>query len=258
MMNSPTGGMPPRTMDHSEARVSLGVYVLGAIDPAERALVEAHLATCRECRDELAGLAGLPALLARVSTEEAIALAATDDGPFPAALGEEPEPPHELLATVLDLTAARRRRRRWRDASLGVAAALIIAVGVFGGLRLGSSPAQPTNAAHGQSGLYVGPPNGSMTTATGTSGDMVATVAYTQMGWGTQVDTKVKGIPVGTNCQLWAIDSKGTRFLVGNWVTDNLEGGVWYPGSTALSGKDISGFQVTVGHGQAINVPVPA
>ena len=44
----------------------LGVYVLGAIDPADRALVEAHLTTCRDCRDELAGLAGLPALLSRV------------------------------------------------------------------------------------------------------------------------------------------------------------------------------------------------
>ncbi|MGH3164301.1 MAG: anti-sigma factor family protein, partial [Trebonia sp.] len=66
-------------MDCGEARISLGVYVLGAIDPAERALVDAHLATCRDCRDELAGLAGLPALLARVSTEEAVALA--EDGP---------------------------------------------------------------------------------------------------------------------------------------------------------------------------------
>jgi anti-sigma factor RsiW len=254
MMDSPPGGATPRTMDHSEARISLGVYVLGAIDPAERALVEAHLATCRQCRDELAGLAGLPALLARVSTEEAIALAAVDDGPFPAALDEEPEPPRELLATVLDLTAARRRRRRWRDASLGVAAALIIAAGVFGGLRLGSSPAQPTNVAQQQSGLYVGPPSGSMTTKTGTSGNMVATVAYTQMGWGTQLDTKVNGIPVGTNCRLYAIDSKGNHFLVGNWVTDNLEGKVWYPGSTAVLAKDISSFQVTVGNGQTIKV----
>ena len=58
-----------------EARVSLGVYVLGAIDPADRALVDAHLTTCRDCRDELAGLAGLPALLSRVSAEEAFALA---------------------------------------------------------------------------------------------------------------------------------------------------------------------------------------
>jgi len=124
--------MTQSTMDCPEVRISLGVYVLGAIDPAERAVVDAHLATCRDCRDELAGLAGLPALLARVSMEEAIALAATDDDPFPVTGGDTLEPPRELLATVIDLTAARRRRRRWRDASLGVAAALVIAVGVFG------------------------------------------------------------------------------------------------------------------------------
>ncbi|MGH3252229.1 MAG: anti-sigma factor family protein [Trebonia sp.] len=238
------------TMDCPEARISLGVYVLGAIDPAERALVDAHLATCRDCRDELAGLAGLPALLARVSTEEAIALATTD-GPLPADVSEVPGPPPELLATVLDLTSARRRRRRWRDASLGVAAALIIAVGVFGGLRLGSSPAQPSAVA---SGLYVGPTNGPVRTATGQSGDMTATVSYSSMGWGSQLDAKVKGIPVGTNCQLWVIDSKGNRVLAGNWVTDNLEGSVWYPGSTALFSQDIAAFQITVGHGQSIQV----
>jgi hypothetical protein len=256
MMESPPGGLPPRApraMDCPEARVSLGVYVLGAIDPAERAQVDAHLATCRDCRDELAGLAGLPALLARVSTEEAIALATTD-GPFPAAAGEAAEPPRELLATVLDLTAARRRRRRWREASLGVAAALVIAVGVFGGVQLGSSPAPLTNAAQGQAALYNGPANGPMQTVTGKSGDTAATVAYSSMGWGTQVDVKVNGIPVGTNCQLWAIDANGNRYLAGTWVTDNNEGKVWYPGSVGLSSKNVAAFQVTVGHGQSIQV----
>jgi hypothetical protein len=61
--------------DCSEARVALGVYVLGAIDPAERAQVDAHLATCEACQAELAELADLPALLALVPAEEAIALA---------------------------------------------------------------------------------------------------------------------------------------------------------------------------------------
>ncbi|HXO25557.1 MAG TPA: zf-HC2 domain-containing protein, partial [Streptosporangiaceae bacterium] len=59
-----------QTWDCGDARLALGVYVLGAIDPTERALVDAHLATCRDCRDELAGLAGLPALLARVNPDE--------------------------------------------------------------------------------------------------------------------------------------------------------------------------------------------
>jgi hypothetical protein len=253
MMESPSGGTAPRTMDCPEVRISLGVYVLGAIDPAERALVDAHLATCRDCRDELAGLAGLPALLARVSTEEAIALAATD-GPFPAAAGEAAEPPRELLATVLDLTAARRRRRRWLEAGLGVAAALVIAVGVFGGLRLESSPAPLTNVAQGQAALYNGPPDGPMETVTGKSGDMAATVSYSPMGWGTQVDVKVNGIPVGTSCQLWAIGTNGKRVLVGTWVTDNDEGHVWYPGSVGLQSKDVAAFEITVGRGQAIQV----
>jgi hypothetical protein len=240
-------------MDCPEARISLGVYVLGAIDPAERAQVDAHLATCQECRDELAGLAGLPALLARVTKEEAIALADTgDDSPFSLAEVAQPEPPRELLATVLDLTAARRRRRRWRNASIGVAAAAIVAVGVFGSLQVGSSPAQ--TAAGVQQSLPVGPQNGPMETVTGQSGGMTATVSYSSMGWGTAVDTKVKGIPMDTNCTLWAIDSSGNRHAVANWVTDNLEGTIWYPGSVGMPTKDISAFEVTVGQGKAIQI----
>ena len=39
-----------QTWECAEARPALGVYVLGAIDPAERGLVDAHLVTCRDCR----------------------------------------------------------------------------------------------------------------------------------------------------------------------------------------------------------------
>ena len=254
MTHPPSSGTTPhapRAMDCQEARVSLGVYVLGAIDPAERALVDAHLATCRDCRDELAGLAGLPALLARVSTEEAIALAVAD-GPA-AAFDEMPEPPRELLATVLDLTAARRRRRRWQEIGLGLAAALVIATGVFGGLRLGAGPAPPSALSGGS--LWAGTPNGAWETAQGQSGTTTAAVSYRSMGWGTQLDTKVTGIPLGTSCQLYVIDSTGQRVLVGGWVTDNDEGAVWYPGSAAVPSEDVTGFQLTVAHGQTIDIP---
>lgn len=237
-------------MECPDARQSLGVYVLGAIEPADRALVDSHLATCRDCRDELAGLAGLPALLARIGTEEAIALAVTDD-PLPP--GEAPEPPRELLATVLDLAAARRRRRRWQEATLGLAAALIVAAGVFGGLQLSSSPAQPSSVASGN--LFAGNPNGAWQTAAGHSADMTATVTYRSMGWGTQVAAKVTGIPVGTSCQLWVIDSAGKRLLAGGWMTDKAEGTVWYPGSASVPGTDVAAFEVTVANGQAIEVP---
>jgi hypothetical protein len=68
------------TLDCPEARIALGVYVLGAIDADERAAVDAHLDSCQECRAELAELAELPGLLALVPVEEAIALA---EGPLP-------------------------------------------------------------------------------------------------------------------------------------------------------------------------------
>jgi Putative zinc-finger len=50
----------------ARARQELGVYVLGAIEPAQRAQTGRHLAACPQCRTELAGLAGLPALLRKV------------------------------------------------------------------------------------------------------------------------------------------------------------------------------------------------
>jgi hypothetical protein len=246
------------TMECTDAKLSLGVYVLGAIEPADRALVDSHLTTCRDCRDELAGLAGLPALLARVSPEEAMALAVIDGPPEADFTGMprlprpgEMSPPPELLATVLDLTAARRRRRRWRDASIGVAAALIIAVGVFSGLRLGSSSGQSPTTASGS--LYSGVA-GAWQTATGHSGTTTATVSYRSMGWGTELDTVVHGIPIGTQCELYVTDSAGKRIQVGDWVTDAAEGTVWYPGSVALSSKAITSFQVTVGSGKPIEI----
>src|SRR6266566_313369 len=64
-----------------EIKQALGVYVLGAIDPAERAQVEEHLATCADCREELASLAGLPALLRKVPVVEAERLAVAEQDP---------------------------------------------------------------------------------------------------------------------------------------------------------------------------------
>jgi predicted anti-sigma-YlaC factor YlaD len=233
-----------------EARVSLGVYVLGAIDPADRAVVDAHLATCRDCRDELAGLAGLPALLSRVSVEEAFALASVE-APSPEGQAGGREAPPELLASVIDLTAARRRRRRWRDAGLGVAAALIVAAGVFGGLGITSSPSSPP-ALSGPN--YAGQANGPWRTLTTSAVGMSASVAYRPMGWGTQLAVKVSGIPIGTSCELWVIGADGSRTLAGGWVTDNREGAVWYPGSAGMPDSGMRGFQVTVSGAQTLRL----
>ena len=218
----------------TDARTSLGVYVLGAIDPAERALVDAHLLTCQDCRDELAGLAGLPALLARVNqdeisriTSEDTVRAVTDD-----------RPPGELIGTVLDLAAARRRRTRWRFAA-AAAAVVAVAGGLFGGL---SSITTTRTVA-----IPVSPGDTHWETVEATSAvtGASASVAYSHELWGDAFEVLVDHIPVGTTCQLWVVHPNGTRTQVAAWTTAGDEGSVWYAGSMPITAEPISSFQIT-------------
>jgi predicted lipoprotein with Yx(FWY)xxD motif len=60
-------------------RPQLGVYLTGAIAPADRVAVVRHLTACAGCRAELAGLAGLPALLRRPPVQAAAQEPPTDN-----------------------------------------------------------------------------------------------------------------------------------------------------------------------------------
>jgi hypothetical protein len=228
--------------DCTEARLSLGVYVLGAIDPAERAMVDAHLQTCQECRDELAGLAGLPALLARVNPDEISRICADDTvgSSVPAAVAVEDRAPGELVGTVLDLAEARRRRGRWRIAA-AAAAVVVIAGGLFGGLS--SITTTQTIKVPVSSGTAQWETVQAVSKITGAS----ASVAYSHEMWGDAFEVLVDHIPVGTTCQLWIVHPDGTRTLAGAWTTARDEGKVWYGGSMAASDKAISSFQITSG-----------
>ena len=226
--------------DCTDARLSLGVYVLGAIDPAERALVDAHLVTCRDCRDELAGLAGLPALLARVNPDEISRICADDTVRAGTYAGADDRPPEELIGTVLDLAEARRRRTRWRF--LATAAAVVaIAGGLFGGL----SSITTTRTVP----VPVSLPGTHWETVAATgSGGASASVAYSHELWGDAFEVLVDKIPVGTTCQLWVVHPDGTRTQVAAWTTAKDEGNVWYSGSMAASSQPISKFQITADH----------
>jgi hypothetical protein len=230
------------TWDCTEARLSLGVYVLGAIDPAERALVDTHLLICEECRDELAGLAGLPALLARVNPDEISRICADDavGSGVPAAVAVEDRPPGELIGTVLDLAEARRRRSRWRIAA-SAAAVAAIAGGLFGGLS--SITTTQTIKVPVSSGTAQWETVQAVSKISGAS----ASVAYSHEMWGDAFEVLVDHIPVGTTCQLWIVHPDGTRTLAGAWTTASDEGKVWYGGSMAASDKAISSFQITAG-----------
>ena len=233
-----------QTWDCAEARPSLGVYVLGAIDPVERGLVDTHLVTCQDCRDELAGLAGLPALLARVNPDE-ISRIHADDTVRPMA---SDDPPQELLGTVLGLAEARRRRNRWRYLS-AAAAVVAIAGGLFAGLSSATSSTTTRT-------LVI--PNRTVAWEIAQGADhgtgATADVAYTNQLWGNQFQVLTDNIPIGTTCYMWVIHPDGTRTRVAGWTTAPDEGTVWYWGSMPSSAGPISKFQITAGNKVLVTV----
>lgn len=213
-----------------DIRQALGVYVIGAIEPAERAQVDEHLAICLECREELASLAGLPAFLHRVPVTEAQRLAA-DDG----AAGFAP-PSDQLLDSLLTRTARVRRARRWRAVTAAAAAVAVAAGGgVAGALAAGSGG---TSAVAG--GWHTVSATGPQTTA-------AVTVKYATRSWGTDMKVHVRGIQPGTVCQLRVTDAAGHARVAASWQVPYNDASIWYPASTSLSEGSLRSFQVTSG-----------
>ncbi|GAB1822902.1 anti-sigma factor family protein [Herbidospora sp. RD11066] len=120
-------------MNHDDVKISLGVYVLGALDARETAMVEAHLDTCDECQAELAELSGLPPMLGRVSAAD-VEHAAT--------------PPRAVLDRLLADSARRHRRLKITRMMLGLAAT--VAIVTWGGVSvLNTASESPAMTAAG-------------------------------------------------------------------------------------------------------------
>lgn len=224
-----------------EIRHALGVYVVGAIDPAERAIVDAHLSHCPECREELAGLAGLPALLGRVPLADVERMDSGEDA--------VPEPSADLLDSLLQQVSARRRARRWRMVAAGAAAA-VIALG--GGIAVGdavmSHPGPPPAASQPvtSSGMLTG-----SNSATGVG----AAVYYTSAVSGMKMRVEVTGIRPGTKCVFWVITRDGEHISAGTW-TASASASEWYHGSSKYTVADLRGFDISEGNQVLVTVPI--
>jgi hypothetical protein len=129
-----------------------------------------------------------------------------------------------------------------RASMVATTAALTLAAGALGAALAGPYLARLAQAPE------PGPVStGPWQTVQGQGGaGMVATVAFRSMGWGTQVDVRVAGIPLDTQCTIDALDLNGSRHHVGSWITDSDEGTVWYPGSVALADTNMTKFVITV------------
>jgi hypothetical protein len=242
------------TMDCAQARISLGAYVLAALEPAERAAVDAHLATCEGCRAELASIEDLPTWLASLSEDAVAALA--DERPHEPTT---PLRPNDRMASPgranlpPDRSPASVRRKAYCTTLLSVAAVVVIGLGAVGAVEAG------IHVEQAGAGPYAGPALGSWQSAQGSNAaGMHATVRYRPMGWGTQVAVQVTGIPLHTLCAIEVYERNGITTVGGTWITDSDEGNIWYPASAAVSKDTVTKFVVTVaGHPAAlITIPI--
>jgi predicted anti-sigma-YlaC factor YlaD len=229
----------------TDVRLALGVYVLGAAEPAERALVRMHLAWCRDCREELAALAGLPGLLRRVPAAEADKVFSTE-----AERGSQADPlSAATLPRLLARTARTRRTRRWL-ALAATAVAVVLAAG--GGVTVGDMTA-----------ARAVPPPGPAASAWKTvsaRSDVAlasATVAYAPAAWGTNLKVRVIGVAPGTVCLLWVTGTGGQKHVAGGWTMVFGQYG-WIPASTSIPVSRLRGFAVTAGGKPLVTVPVSA
>jgi hypothetical protein len=219
----------------AQARRELGVYLLGAIEPAQRALVDRHLPACAPCRAELAGLAELPALLRRVPVEEAWPLPPDATAP----------PPDPSLAALAGQVSGIRRRRR-----LTVAAAVMTGLAVACGLlALHAVVARPQAAAAVQWAV----------TAQGTNPvtGARAAVRYTPLPWGTELEVQVTGIAAGTRCQLQVTGPHGQDLAAGGWTITAGHLAAWYPASVSFQDTSVRGFAVTADGKILVTVKAP-
>jgi hypothetical protein len=205
-------------------RLELGAYLFGALDASERARIAAHLDSCPDCRDELAGLAPLPGLLARIPDEDLVT--------------ETPDRPGNAELLLGDIARMRRRRRL---VAAGLAAACVaVAGGVVGAHDI-------LSGSRGPSGVVIAGANAS----SHVSGR--ATLLATPEG--TTVEVGVTGVRPGTRCQLVVLGLDGRREVAATWRA-NYEGTATVTGASALTPGQIRELIVAAQPGTPLVVMV--
>ncbi len=162
----------------------VGAYLLHALEPGERAEVEAHLAVCQDCREEVDSLRAATAALAGQVAEA---------------------PPATLRARVLrtasetpqlpPVVAAIRRRRRLAGIA-AAAAALVIGAGVTVGVVVQDDDPPATTAAE-----VMSAPDARMHKEETADGELMVAMSHEMRM--VAVDTARLSRPDGMTYQVW-------------------------------------------------------
>ena len=217
------------TLSCADATVALGAYVLGSLDRAERADVEAHLAHCPACRDELAEMAPLPGLLSRLTLEEALA------GPVPVG---------DAMLERLLATAGVERKSATRHRWLAAAAAIVL---LAGGTTVGAAAWHAAHVTHWQQ-------------VRASAGAIHMSVDLEPASTGTTLQLWLRGVHRGQLCRLIAISDTGARDVAGSWEA-TYTGTATIKGTTSIGRAHLSRLVVEDYDGTslvAVDVPQQA
>jgi anti-sigma factor RsiW len=208
---------------HQELRQALGAYTVGALDAEERSEVEAHLAECPTCRDELAGLAVLPGLLGRLSPEEASSgLLAFDAGRA-----------ERAIAAAAD---AQRSARRWLHAWQAAALVAVVALVSLAAVTLPWATGRPDTV------LLPQP-------VAADAGSIDGQVRITEHSWGMEVEAELHGLPQRRGYTLMAVRRDDHRAVAASWTATDT-GSVRLTGSCYVDPADLAHFEIVTPDGE--------
>ncbi|HET7508239.1 MAG TPA: zf-HC2 domain-containing protein [Solirubrobacterales bacterium] len=176
--------------DCRDWRELLGVYALGQLEGDERAGLEAHLDGCAKCREELALLQPVAAMLPHADPER---------------FDSAPQPPPELGARIAATIAGERRQGEQRRRRL------------FGGFALGGATAALAAAVLA---IFV--------LGGGSGGEPARHVAFAKQGvtidatlephaYGTEIRMYVHGVESGTLCRVSLRGRGGASYPAGTF-----------------------------------------
>lgn len=187
-------------------------YVLGSLSPADRREFEGHLTGCAQCREAVAEISGVPALLSQLDNDGVAAMDASGTAQQP--------PPATLLPALLTEVRRRRRRTRLVTWTASAAAAAFLGIGVL--IGIGATTTSPHLDAVPMA--QVG------TTA------LASTVVVTDKSWGSYIDLSCVCLaPVNAHhdtLALVVVGRDGSQTRLATWVAE--------PGHTATPAGSIS------------------
>ncbi|WP_371514958.1 anti-sigma factor [Mycobacterium sp. 1164966.3] len=209
-------------MDEDRYATWDAAYVLGSLSAAERREYESHLTQCPPCREAVAELSGVPALLSQLDRTDVAAIA--ESGGTAGTAFATPEMSPQLLPTLLEKVRWRRRRTRMTAWVASAAAAAVLAIGVFVGIQGHSAtPAQQVTAS-AQPMAQVG------------TNLLASTVAVTPQHWGTFINLRCVCLAPLTahhdTLAMVVVGRDGSQTRLATWVAD--------PGHTATPAASIS------------------